>query len=84
LKWVAESNGYIGWYDCVNDRYGNHSEPYETESDFLDMVLDCWGHEHDFKLPELSCENEDGEIYATIKDGERELTLVKRAKKDLD
>lgn len=81
LKWVAESNGYIGWYDCVNDRYGNHSEPYETESDFLDMVLDCWGHEHDFKLPELSCENEDGEIYATTKDGERELTLVKRVKK---
>ena len=84
LKWVAKANRYIGWYDCVNDRYGNHSEPYETESDFLDMVLDCWGREDGFQLPAMSCENDDGEIYATTKDGERELTLVKRVKKDLD
>lgn len=85
LKWVAKANRYIGWYDCVNDRYENHGDvPYETPEEFLDMVLDCWGREDDFQLPAMSCENEDGEIYATTKDGKRELTLVKRVKKDLD
>lgn len=83
-RFVAECNNYVGWYDCVNDRYGNYSEPYETPEEFLDMVDTCFGSEKDYAPPELSCENEDGEIYATTSDGERELTLVKRVKKELD
>jgi hypothetical protein len=78
LEWVAKANGYIGWYDCVNDRYDpNGDVPYKDVDDFLDMLLDSFGHEDDFELPKIGCEV-DGEIYATTKDGERELTLVKR------
>ena len=81
IKEPAKPDEYEGWYDCVSDKYDPTGEvPYKDEADFLDMCKQNWD---EIEIPDLTADI-DGKIYAVDIDGNRELVLVKRVKKELD